>query len=158
MAKAIPDGFTTITPHLVCKDALKAIEFYKKAFSAEQINLMPGPGGQGVMHAMLKIGNSFLMLCDEFPGCDGFVSPASVGNKTTVTIHIYVEDVDKAHKQAVDAGATATMPPMDMFWGDRYGKVRDPEGHEWSIATHTRDMTEAEMAAEMEKMFAGGCG
>ncbi len=148
----IPAGFSTVTPHLVIKSAAKAIDFYKKAFGAEEINRMPMPDGR-LMHACLKIGNSLLMLCDEFPEHDGgnSASPATIG-KSHATMHLYVEDADASYKRAVDAGATATMPPQDMFWGDRYGQVVDPFGQPWAIATHVEDLTPEEM---MKKMQAG---
>ena len=158
-AKAIPDGFRTVTPHMCIKDAAKAIEFYKHAFGAEELCRMPGPDGQSVMHAELKIGDSMIMICGEFPQMDYCLSPTSLKG-TSVTISLYVEDVDKLYKQAVDAGATATMPPMDAFWGDRYGKVRDPFGHEWGIATHLEDLTPEEIGERATAFFtnAGSCG
>lgn len=157
MAKPIPDGYHSLTPHLVVRDAARAIDFYKRAFGATEIARMAGPGGK-VMHAEIQIGDSRLMLADEFPQMK-CMSPLSIGG-TGTTIHLYVEDADSAFKRAVDAGATTQMPLADMFWGDRYGQVVDPFGHQWSIATHKRDMTEAEMrkAGEeaMKQMSAGG--
>lgn len=155
MAKVnpIPEGFGTVTPHIIVKDAAAAIEFYKKAFGAEEICRMPGPGGQGVMHAEIRIGKSPIMLAGEWPGEGCPKSPTTLGG-SCVTIHLYVEDVDKVYKQAIDAGATQTMPPMDAFWGDRYGKLKDPYGHEWGIATHIEDVSPEEMPARMEKAFA----
>ncbi len=150
--KAIPEGYHSITPHLVLNDTNAAIDFYKKAFSAEELFRMPGPGGQGVMHAEIRIGNSPVMMADEWPG-QGPKSPKTLGG-TTATIHIYVENVDKAFEQAVAAGAKTEMPPMDMFWGDRYAKVSDPFGVSWSIATHTRDMTPQEIEKGAEAFFA----
>lgn len=149
--KAIPEGFHTVTPHLVLNDAGAAIEFYKKAFGAEEICRMPGPGGQGVMHAEIRIGNSHIMLADEWPGMI-LKSPRTLG-ATTFTIHLYVENVDQAFEQAVAAGATAEMPPSDMFWGDRYGKLSDPFGHTWGIATHIKDMTPEEIGKAAEAFF-----
>jgi PhnB protein len=149
--KPIPEGFHTLTPHIVVRDADKAIDFYKRAFGAEEIARMAGPGGKGIMHAELKIGDSILMLVDEFPDM-GCLSPLSVGG-TGVTLHLYVEDVDGVTEQAVKAGATLKMPVTDMFWGDRYGMVADPFGHQWSIATHTHDFTVEEMKAAAEKAF-----
>ena len=150
--KPIPEGFHSITPHMVIRDASKAIEFYKKAFGAEEIMRMPGPGGQGVMHAELKIGNSIVMMCDEMPGMGNSKSPESL-NGTCVGLHIYVEDVDKAFQRAIDAGATVAMPVMDTFWGDRYGKLTDPFGHGWSIATHKQDLTPDEIDKGAEEFF-----
>jgi uncharacterized glyoxalase superfamily protein PhnB len=153
-AKPIPDGFHTITPHLVVKDASKAIEFYKKAFGAEELGRHAGPDGKSIMHALLKIGDSMLMLNDEFPemNCRG---PLAIGG-TAVTIHLYVQDADKAFERATKAGAKATMPLADQFWGDRYGIVTDPFGHMWSIASHIADLTPAQMADAAKTAFAGG--
>ncbi len=160
-AKPIPDRFKTITPHLVVREAAKAIEFYKQAFGAEAVECMPGPDGKTVMHAELKIGDSMFMLCDEFPGMKYFQAPQTL-NGTTVCMVLYVPDADKAFKRAVDAGATVSMPVMDTFWGDRYGKVTDPFGHEWSIATHMKDLTPEEIQKGADEFFAnmgkGGCG
>ncbi len=151
--KPIPKGFHTITPHLVVRDAGKAIEFYQRAFGAEASGVHRTPDGK-IMHAELKIGDSYLMLNDEFPEMK-VLSPATLGG-SPVTIHLYVEDVDALFKQAVAAGATATMPVMDQFWGDRYGKVSDPFGHNWSIATHKEDVNQEELtrrgAAAMAEM------
>jgi PhnB protein len=142
--QAIPEGMHSLTPHLICAGAAEAIAFYQKAFGAVELGRMPGPGGK-LMHAMLRIGDSPLMLVDEFPEW-GSKSPATLGG-TPVTIHLYVRDADAAFQQAVDAGATVRMPLADMFWGDHYGVVVDPFGHQWSIATHVRDMTPEQMAA-----------
>jgi uncharacterized glyoxalase superfamily protein PhnB len=136
----------SVTPHLVCDGAADAIEFYKKAFNAVEAGRMPGPGGK-IMHAEMKIGDSHIMLVDEFPDMGGFGPKHFKG--TPVTLHLYVEDVDATYAQAVKAGATAKMPPADMFWGDRYGQIVDPFGHSWSIATHKRDMTIEQMQEEM---------
>lgn len=156
--KPIPDGYRTITPHLVIDGAAKAIEFYKKAFGAEEIRRSAGPGGK-IMHAALKIGDSMLMIADDFPEWRGGKAhnPKALGG-SGVTIHLYVHDVDAAMDRAVKAGATVEMPAADMFWGDRYGHIHDPFGHSWSIATHVKDMTPAEMQGAMAKMFGGGGG
>ena len=146
--KAIPDGFRTITPHIVVAGAAAAIEFYKKAFGAEVIRQMPGPGGN-VMHAEIRIGDSIVMLNDEFPDY-GALGPKSIGG-TATTLHIYVNDADAFMDRAVKAGAEVAMPLMDMFWGDRYGKLKDPFGHHWSVATHKEDLTDAEVAERMKK-------
>ena len=148
----VPEGFHTMSPHLIVKGAAQAIDFYKKAFGAEEVMRMPGPDGKTVMHAELKIGNSMVMLADEFPdmGCRG---PQSIGG-SPVTLHLYVSDVDAAFNKAVKAGAKVTMPLADMFWGDRYGKLTDPFGHEWSVATHTRDLTPDQIQGEMKQFFA----
>jgi PhnB protein len=148
----IPEGFHTVTPHMICKDAAGAIEFYKKAFGAEEVFRMPGPGGV-IMHAEIQIGNSRIMLADEFPdmNCKG---PKSIGG-SPVTIHLYVNDADAAFEKATKAGATVTMPVTDMFWGDRYGKVEDPYGHHWSIATHKTEFTPEEIMEGAQKAFGG---
>ncbi len=125
------------------KGASQAIEFYKKAFGAEELARMPGPDGKSIMHAPLKIGDSHLFLVDEFPemGSQGRIKR----RRSPVTIHLYVEDVDSAFNTALAAGARQIMPPADMFWGDRYGKLVDPFGHEWSLATHKEDLTPEEI-------------
>ena len=155
--KPIPDGFTTVTPHLVLKDSAAAIEYYKKAFGAVEMSHMPGPDGKGVMHAMLKIGTAFIMLGDEPPAdqCNplGPKSAQSL-NGSSVALHLYVDNADAVFKRAIDAGGTVVMPPMDMFWGDRYGMLVDPFGHRWSVATHMRDMTPEQMKKEFGEMMA----
>jgi PhnB protein len=143
MAKPIPDGYRTATPYLTIKGAAQAIEFYKRAFGAQEGGRMTGPDGKSVMHAEIKIGDSMLMLSDEFPQM-GSRSPETLGG-TTGAIFLYVPDVDSAFKRAVDAGARAIMPPTDMFWGDRFGKLVDPFGHEWAMATHKEDLTPEEI-------------
>jgi PhnB protein len=150
--KPIPDGYHTVTSYLTVKNAAEALEFYKRAFGAEEIARMHGPDGKSVMHAEFKIGDSFVMLADEWPQGGGVGSPKSLGG-TTVTLFLYVNDVDALFKRAVAAGATATMPPTDTFWGDRYGKVSDPFGHAWSMATHKLDMTPEEMKAGQAEFF-----
>ena len=139
--KPVPDGFHTVTPHLTMKNAGEAIEFYRKAFGAEEIARMPGPGGS-VMHAEIRIGDSPIMLNDEFPE-HGARGPKTIGG-TPVSIHLYVNDVDALFDRAVKAGAKVTMPIADMFWGDRFGKLEDPFGHQWSLATHKEDVTPEE--------------
>ena len=149
--KPVPEGMHTVTPHLVCDGAAAAIEFYKKAFGAIEMARMPGPGGK-LMHAMIKIGDSPVMLVDEFPEW-GSTGPKSL-NGTPVTIHLQVPDADAVFKSAVDAGATVKMQIADMFWGDRYGLVIDPFGHSWSIATHIKDLTPEEIAQAGKAAFA----
>jgi uncharacterized glyoxalase superfamily protein PhnB len=134
----IPPGMHTITPHLVCAGAANAIEFYKEAFGAVEVDRLAGPDGK-LMHAMLRIGDSALMLVDEFPEM-GARGPQALGG-TSVTIHLSVPDVDASFARAVKAGAAVRMPVMDMFWGARYGLVADPFGHQWSIATQVRNLT-----------------
>jgi len=154
-AKPIPEGFHALTPLLVVQGAARAIDFYKKAFGAVEVSRMPGPGGK-IMHAQLTIGDSPLMLCDEFPEMETH-SPVSLKG-SPVTIHLYVTDVDAVFKKAVDAGAKPKMPPGDMFWGDRYGKLTDPFGHHWSVGTHREDLTPQEIAKrhdQFQKEMAG---
>jgi len=149
----IPEGCHSVTPHMIIKGAGKAIDFYKKAFGAEEIMRMPGPGGN-VMHAEIQIGDSRVFLADEFPDM-GCLSPATLKG-SPVTIHLYVKDVDATFKQATGAGATVKMPPTDMFWGDRFSKVQDPFGHEWSIATHKEEVSPEECAKRMAAQMGGG--
>lgn len=149
--KPIPDGFHTVTPSLVVKNAAEAIEFYKKAFDANEIYRFPTPDGK-IMHSLIQIGSSFVMVTDEFPVM-GSKSPTTLEG-TPVTLHLYVEDADKIFNQALEAGATVTMPIMDAFWGDRYGVVLDPFGHSWSIATHKIDMMPEELRKAGEEFFA----
>jgi uncharacterized glyoxalase superfamily protein PhnB len=151
--KAIPEGFHTLTPHLIVKGASQAIEFYQKAFGAEEIFRMPGPDGESIMHAELKIGDSRLFLVDEMPQMGG-LGPHGIGG-TPVFIHVYVEDVDTVFNQAVAAGAQVRMPLEDAFWGDRYGQVVDPFGHKWSLATHKEDLTPEEIGKRAQAAFAG---
>jgi PhnB protein len=147
--KPIPDGMRSVTPHLICAGAADAIEFYRKAFDAVEMVRLPGPQGK-LMHAMIRIGDSAVMLVDENPDC-GMLGPKSLKG-SPVTIHLYAEDVDVFVARAVAAGAKITMPPSDMFWGDRYGALEDPFGHRWSVATHIRDVTPEEMRKAMQKM------
>ena len=151
--KRVPEGFHTITPHLVVKGASQAIEFYKKAFGAEELSRMPGPDGKSLMHASLKIGDSHLFLVDEFPEM-GSHGP-DLSGKSPVTIHLYVEDVDSAFSNALAAGARQIMAPQDMFWGDRYGKLVDPFGHEWSLATHKEDLSPEEIGQRARNFSCG---
>ena len=148
--KAIPDGMTAVTPHIVVAGAAKAIDWYKKAFGATEEVRMPDPAGR-VMHACIRINGAAIFLVDEMPEW-GSVGPQSL-KSSPVTIHLMVQDVDAVFNQAVKAGATVTMPVADQFWGDRYGVLRDPFGHSWSVATHIRDVTPAEIQAAMKKMM-----
>jgi PhnB protein len=145
----IPPGMHSVTPHLVCAGAAEAIDFYTRAFDAVELARLPGPQGK-LMHAMVKIGDSVLMLVDEMPECGGLGPKALKGSP--VTLHLYVADVDAAFAQAVEAGGRVTMPVADMFWGDRYGRIEDPFGHQWSLATHTRDVSPEDMRDAMSKM------
>ena len=150
-AKGMPKGFHTITPGLVVKGADKAIEFYKKAFGAEESVRMNGPDGKSVMHAELRIGDSIFFVGDENPDM-GALSPQSIGG-TPCSLHLYVSNVDAAFKRAVDAGAQVKMPVTDMFWGDRYGKVQDPFGHGWGIATPKEELTPEEIRERTKEFF-----
>ena len=147
MTNPIPPGEEGLIPHIVVGDANAAIEFYKKAFGAEEICRLPAPDGATIMHAQIKIGDNMVYLCDDHPEMCGGVSrdPLKLGT-SPVTIHQYSTDCDSAIATAENAGATVTMPPADMFWGDRYGIVTDQLGHRWSFATHVRDMTPEEIA------------
>jgi uncharacterized glyoxalase superfamily protein PhnB len=138
----VPNGMHSLSPHLVCAGAAEAIDFYRKAFDAEELIRLAGPDGK-LMHASLRINGSSIMLVDEHPAF-GVRGPKSLGG-TPVTIHLVVADVDQVFARATDAGATVVMPVADMFWGDRYGVVEDPFGHRWSIATPQRTLTAAEL-------------
>ncbi len=146
--KKIPADMHSLTPHLVCRNANEAIAFYERAFGAMVLGKLPGPDGK-LMHALLRIGDSPLMLNDEFPDF-GVLAPQP-GAASAVTIHLYVEDVDATVARAVEAGARVTLPVADMFWGDRYGKLQDPFGHHWSVATHIRDLTPEQIAEGMQR-------
>ncbi len=145
----IPEGMRTVTPHLICAGAAEAIEFYRKAFGAVELSRMPGSDGK-LMHASIRIGDSVIMLNEENPDWSSFGPKHLKGSP--VTIHLYVENADAAFEQAVRAGAKVSMPLDDMFWGDRYGKLEDPFGHQWSIGTHVRDVSPEEMKKAMEQM------
>jgi uncharacterized glyoxalase superfamily protein PhnB len=145
--KPIPEGYHTLTPFLTVRNAERAIEFYKQAFGAQERGVAKGPDGK-VMHAEVKIGDSVIMLSDEYPEF-GSLSPQSVGG-SPMGLHIYIENVDAAFDRAVKAGAQVEMPVMDQFWGDRYGKLKDPFGHKWSIATHVKDVSADEMKRSMD--------
>ncbi len=146
--KPIPDGMHTVTPHLVCAGAADAITFYKKAFNAVEVGRMASPQGK-LLHGAVRIGDSMVMLADEFPDWGSFGPKSLKGSP--VTIHLYVEDVDSFVTRAADAGAKVTMPVQDMFWGDRYGKLEDPFGHHWSVSTHVRDVSPEEMQQAAQK-------
>ncbi len=140
--KPIPEGYHTATPYLIIKDAARAIEFYKKAFGATELMRMAQPDGR-IGHAEIRIGDSPIMLADEFPEM-GHRSPQSLGG-SPVSILLYVEDVDALFNQAVSAGAKVQKPVQDQFYGDRIGGVTDPFGHVWYIATHKEDVSPEEM-------------
>jgi PhnB protein len=150
--KPVPDGCHTLNPYLVVDDGAAAIEFYKKAFGAEELMQMPGPDGK-LAHAEIKIGDSVLMLSAANPQF-GSRSPKAFGG-TPASILMYVENVDAAFDRAVKAGAKIEMPVQDMFWGDRYGKLEDPFGHSWQMATHIEDVSPEEMGKRMKAAFGG---
>ncbi len=139
--QTIPQGFHSLTPGLTCKNAAQAIDLYKKAFGATEHSRMAGPDGR-IMHAELQIGDSMMFLADEFPGMSAAPAP---GAPPSQSIYLYVQDVDATYAQAVAAGCQGAMPVSDMFWGDRFGKVVDPFGHHWNLATHVEDVAPAEM-------------
>ncbi len=149
--KRVPEGFHTVTPHLVVRGASEAIEFYKKAFGAQELSRAPAPDGKSLIHAMLQIGDSRVFLNDEFPDRD-VLSPLGL-KRSPVTIHLYVQDPDRVFHQATQAGARVVMPLADQFWGDRYGILVDPYGHHWSIGSHIKDVS----PAEMQKAAAAAC-
>jgi uncharacterized glyoxalase superfamily protein PhnB len=152
MTKAIAEGFHSVTPMLMFKDARKAIEFYKRAFGATERFAMPGPDGKGVMHAELLIGDSIIMMGEENPH-EPCKSAETTGG-SPVSFYIYVENVDEAFRRALEAGAETRMPVQDMFWGDRVGTVQDPFGYSWSLATHTKDLTPEELQEGAKAAFA----
>jgi PhnB protein len=140
--KPIPDGYHSVTPYLIMRDAAKAIDFYKRALGATELFRMDAPGGK-IGHAEIRIGDSVVMISDESPQ-GGCVSPQTLGG-SAVSLFLYVPDVDAAFKRAVDAGAKSGMAPTDMFWGDRFGKLTDPFGHDWAMATHKEDLSHEEI-------------
>ena len=148
--KPVPEGMHTVTPHLICAGAADAIEFYKKAFNAIEMGHLSNPHGK-LMHASIRIGDSAVMLADEFPDWGKFGPKSLKGSP--VTIHLYVEDVDAFVKRAVGAGAKVTMPLEEMFWGDRVGARHIQTPPHWSVATHIRDMTPEEIQQAVQKMF-----
>jgi PhnB protein len=150
--KPVPEGYHTATPALTVHDGVRALEFYSRAFSAKKRNGVSSFDGK-IMHAEFQIGDSVFMLSDEFPRM-GTRSPKSLGG-TTGGIWLYVPDVDATYRQALAAGATSVSEPTDMFWGDRHARVRDPFGHEWSIATHREEVTPSEMEKRSKEFYAG---
>lgn len=154
--KPIPDGMHSVTPNLTVRDAPAAIEFYRRAFGAQEQLRIPGPDGR-LLHASLKIGDSVLMMSEEFPEFGG-KGPLALGG-SPVSIHLYVEDVDAAWAQAIAAGCEVTMPLDNTFWGDRFGSLRDPFGHAWSLASHVCDLTPEQVVEAAAKLdFNGACG
>jgi len=153
--RPIPEGFHTVTHVMVIDGAAAAIEFYARAFGAVEIDRATSPDGKTVMHATIQIGDSRIMLSDEFPQMN-VKGPLALGG-SPASIFMYVEDADAVFNKAVAAGATITMPIGDMFWGDRFGSLTDPFGHAWSIATHKRDISTEDAMKAMEAM-GGECG
>jgi PhnB protein len=147
----VPKGYHTVVPTLTVRNAVQALEFYKNAFGAKEKARMPGPDGN-IMHAEIMIGDSHVMLGEENPQMNQ-LSPLSL-NGTGSGLYIYVKNVDKVFDQAVKAGATADMPVTDMFWGDRFGHVKDPFGHSWGIATRKRNLSAKEMKKAADEWFA----
>ena len=148
--RAIPEGFEHATPYICCKGAAQAIDFYKEAFGAVETMRLAEPNGR-IGHAEMRIGGAPIMLSDEYPEMD-VISPATLGN-TPVSIHIYVADVDTLFARAVAAGATATRPPADQFYGDRSASLVDPFGHKWMFATHKEDVSNEEMQKRYDDMM-----
>jgi PhnB protein len=151
-AKPIPEGYHTLTPYLAVDDATRAIDFYKQAFGATERFRMPAPGGK-VGHAELQVGDSFVMLSDPFP--QSSTKPPKELGATSMTLFMYVDDVDATVQRAEEAGATVAAQPEDMFWGDRSGRVNDPFGHQWMIATHVEDVPPEEVAERAKQAMAG---
>ena len=149
--KPIPEGYHSVTPYLTVDNGAEALRFYQRAFNAKEVERMEGPQGK-IAHAELKIGDSRVMIADEMPGM-GNRSPKALGGSSS-GIFLYVEDVDAAFKRAVAAGAKADQQPTDMFWGDRYGKLTDPFGHSWSLATHKEDVAPEEMKRRTQEAAA----
>ena len=154
MVNAMPEGYSTVTPSFTFKDSRKAIEFYKKAFSANVLDLMLDPSGRRTMHATIQIGHSIVMMGDEMPGAENCTKSAETLGSCPISLYVYVPDADAAFKQAVAAGGTAAMPMADMFWGDRAGSIQDPFGYSWMIATHKHDLTHEQIGKAAEAFFA----
>ena len=148
--RAIPEGYHSISPSLTCKNAARAIEFYKSVFGATEVMRMPGPEGK-IMHAELKIGDSIIFINDDFPGMAEAPAP---GVTPSLFMFLYTEDVDSVYNRAVSMGSMVVMPLENMFWGDRYGKVMDPFGHQWGIAQHVEDVAPQEMKRRQDAMAA----
>src|ERR687895_1818866 len=151
----VPEGYNTVTPYLSVDDASAAIDFYQRALGAKESVRMSGPGG-AIMHAELELGDSRVMLSDPFPQFTPR-PPKELGG-TSVSIFLYVEDVDALYQQATDAGASSVAEPEDMFWGDRFASILDPFGHSWTIATHVEDVEPAEMQRRIEEWTAQFAG
>ena len=152
MPKGVREGYQTVTAALTVRNGAEAIEFYKRAFGAEEIMRVPGPDGKSLMHAEIQVGNSRIMLGDEAPSM-GCLAPVTLGGPGG-SLYVYVPDVDAAFKRAVAAGAKPLMPVTDMFYGDRFGQIEDPSGHRWGLATHVEDLSPEEMARRQREFFA----
>jgi PhnB protein len=150
--RPVPAGYRTVTPYLTVSDGARALEFYARAFGAREMARMPGPGGK-IMHAELRVGDSVVMLSDEFPGMSTCKAPTSLGG-TTGSIFLYVPEVDPAFRRAVEAGCKVLMPLTNMFWGDRFGKLEDPFGNQWTMATHVEDVPHDEMKRRADDAMA----
>jgi PhnB protein len=155
MPQPVPEGYHTITPYLAVENATEAIDFYQRAFGAQERVRMDGPQGS-IMHAELQIGDSLIMLSDPFPQAS--TKPPKELGGTTISIFAYVDDIDSVYKQAIDAGASSLMEPDDMFWGDRFGSVQDPFGHSWTIATHVEDVSPEEIEKRSEEFMSQMAG
>jgi PhnB protein len=151
----VPEGYHTITPHIILDDCAGAIQFYKTAFGAKERGRMSGPGGK-IVHAEIRIGDSIVMLNDEMPSMSGqpgvYMSPRTAG-LATGALFLYVEDVDAVFNRAKRAGCVVRQPPTDMFWGDRYGQVMDPFGHTWAFATRLEDLTPRQLEERQRAAF-----
>ena len=152
MPSGVREGYQTVTAALTVRNGADAIEFYKKAFGAEEIMRVPGPDGKSLMHAEIRVGNSRIMLGDESPAM-GCLAPVTLGGPGG-SLYVYVPDVDAAFKRAVAAGAKVLMPVTDMFYGDRFGQVEDPSGHRWGLATHVEEVAPEEMMRRQREFFA----
>lgn len=154
--KPVPDGYHTVTPHIMLDDCGNAIDFYKTAFGAKEVLRMGGPGGK-IVHAEVQVGDSRVMMNDEMPPMPGqpgtYKSPKAAG-LSTGALFLYVKDVDAAFQRAVKAGCTVRQAPIDMFWGDRYSQVIDPFGHTWGLATHIEDVSPAQIRKRQQAFFA----
>lgn len=152
----IPEGFNTLSAHIVVKNSVEAMEFYAKAFGAKRTRRMVIPGSEVTLHAEMQIGSSTLMLVDEMPDF-GLKSPETLGGRHC-TLHLFVDDADAVYNQAIAAGCRESMAMHDAFWGDRYGKVIDPFGYEWAIATHREELSEAQWNERATEFFGGLLG
>lgn len=147
----IPEGMPSVIPHLIVEGAERALAFYADAFGAEVLGRMPSPDGR-LMHAVLRIGDAMLFLADDFPEYGSEAAPDPARRSASVALHLYVEDADATFARALDLGAQPIMPVEEQFWGDRYGKLADPFGHLWEIATHVRDVSDAEIEQAVAAM------